>query len=424
MKVLVIGGGGREHALCWKLRQSPLLTELYCAPGNPGIAQIADLVPIRAEDCAELAEFAAGLGIDLTMVGPEVPLTMGLVEEFQRRGLAVFGPSARAAELEGSKVFAKQFMQRHGIPTAEFEVVHDAREAREAARRFGLPVVVKADGLAGGKGVIIAADEAELEEALTVMFDERRFGAAGERVVVEQCLVGEEVSILALSDGSRVLPLATSKDYKRIGEGDTGPNTGGMGAHSPSKVITAEQARQIIESVIRPTVAGMADENRTFVGVLYAGVMLTADGPRVLEFNARFGDPETQPLMLRLENDLLPVLAAGARGDFGGERLAFKKEAAACIVLASAGYPGTPMRGEPITGIEAARAHPGVEVFHAGTALVDSTLVAHGGRVLNVCASGATLSEALRRAYAASAEISWPSKIFRKDIGRRVLAAR
>jgi phosphoribosylamine--glycine ligase len=421
MKVLVIGSGGREHALCWKLRQSPLLTELYCAPGNPGIAELADLVPIPAADFAELAEFAAGLGVDLTMVGSEVPLSMGLVDEFQRRGLTVFGPSARAAELEGSKVFAKQFMQRHGIPTAAFEVVHDAREAGKAAKRFGFPVVLKADGLAAGKGVLIVQDQAELEEALDSLFEERRFGSASERVVVEECLEGEEVSILALSDGSRVLPLATSKDYKRIGENDTGPNTGGMGAHSPASVLTSDQGLAIVDKVIRSTVAGMADENRTFVGVLYAGLMLTQEGPKVLEFNARFGDPETQPLMMRMESDLLPVLLAGARGNFGSERLQFRSEAAACVVLASRGYPSSPVKGEEITGLEAASAHEGVEIFQAGTAFVDGKLVSHGGRVLTVCATGATLADALRAAYGAAAEIRWPSKVLRKDIGRRVL---
>lgn len=421
MKVLVLGGGGREHALCWKLKQSPLLSELYCAPGNPGIAELADLVPIRAEDSSELAEFAAGLGVGLTVVGPEVPLSMGLVDEFERRGLLVFGPSARAAELEGSKVFAKQFMERHAIPTAAFEVVHDEREARRAAKRFGFPVVLKADGLAAGKGVLIVADSAELEAALVALFEERQFGSASARVVVEECLQGEEVSILALSDGSRLLPLATSKDYKRIGEEDSGPNTGGMGAHSPSMVLTSEQGSEILDRVMRPTVAGMANENRTFRGVLYAGVMMTADGPRVLEFNVRFGDPETQPLMMRMEGDLLPVLLAGARGDFGSAKVGFRQEAAACVVLASEGYPGSPVKGEPITGIEEARRQPRVEIFHAGTTIVDDTLVTHGGRVLSACATGANLADALRRAYLAAAQVDWPSKLYRRDIGRRVI---
>jgi phosphoribosylamine--glycine ligase len=423
MKVFVIGGGGREHALCWKLRQSTDLKELYCAPGNPGIGEIADLVPMAPDEIHRLAEFAAGLRIDLTVVGPELPLTLGLVDEFQRRGLPVFGPTRTAAELEGSKVFAKQFMQRHGIPSAEFAIIHDAEEARRTAAELGMPLALKADGLAGGKGVLMARDAAELEAALATLFEERRFGAAGDRVVAERYLEGEEVSFIALSDGERILPFATSKDYKRVGEGDTGPNTGGMGAHSPSGVLSPADGSAILERILRPTVAALAEENRRFVGVLYAGVMLTAAGPMVLEFNVRFGDPEAQALMLRLEGDLLPVLASAAGGDFGGARLRFKKEASAAIVLASAGYPGKPVKGEFIEGLEAASALPGVEIFHAGTAERDGQLLTAGGRVLNVCATGPRLVDALRRAYAAAAEVRWPSKLLRTDIGRRVLEA-
>ena len=421
MKVLVIGSGAREHALCWRLRQSPLLEELYCAPGNPGIAEIADLVPRSVGDVMELADFAEGVGVDLTVVGPELPLTLGLVDEFQRRGLAAFGPRRDAAELEGSKVFAKRFMERHGIPTADFRVVHDAAGAEEAASELGLPVVLKADGLAAGKGVLIVRDADELADALSILFSERRFGAASEQVVVEQCLEGEEVSMIALSDGDRLLPMATSKDYKRIGEGDTGPNTGGMGAHSPSGVVSANDAAGIVDTIMRPTIAGMAKENRPFAGVLYAGLMLTAEGPRVLEYNVRFGDPEAQPLMMRLESDLLPVLAAGARGGFGDERLQFRKEAAACIVLASAGYPESPVKGEAIQGLGTLADRPGIEVFHAGTAASGEDVVVAGGRVLSVCATGARLVDALKQAYAAAAEIRWPSKVLRKDIGRRVV---
>jgi phosphoribosylamine--glycine ligase len=421
MRVLVIGGGGREHALCWKLRQSPLLTELYCAPGNPGIAAVADLVPIGADEVQRLADFAADLKIDLTVVGPELPLTLGIADELKERGLAVFGPSRLAAEIEGSKVFAKQFMERHGIPTAPFAVVHDAAGARAARARFGWPVVLKADGLAAGKGVIIAGDEAEFESAVQALFEERRFGASADRVVVEAFLEGEEVSFMALCDGERVLPLATARDYKRIGDGDTGPNTGGMGCHSPSGGLSGEEAAQIVETVLRPAVAGMASEGRPFAGVLYAGLILTDEGPRVLEFNARFGDPECQVLLLRLEEDLLPVLAAGAAGKFETRRLAFRREAAACIVLASPGYPGRPVQGEPIRGLDRAAALEGVEVFHAGTALADGELVSAGGRVLSVCALGPDLAGALERAYAAAREVDWPTKVFRRDIGRRVL---
>jgi phosphoribosylamine--glycine ligase len=423
MKVFVVGGGGREHALCWKLRQSPDLKELYCAPGNPGIGEIADLVPMAPEETHRLAEFAAGLRIDLTVVGPELPLTLGIVDEFQRRGLPIFGPSRAAAELEGSKVFAKQFMQRYDIPTAPFLIVHDAQEARRAAAELGLPLVLKADGLAGGKGVLLARDEAEFQAAITTLFEERRFGTASDRIVAEQYLEGEEVSFIALSDGERVLPFATSKDYKRVGEGDTGPNTGGMGAHSPSGVLSPADGSTILERILRPTVGALAKEHRRFVGVIYAGVMLTGEGPKVLEFNVRFGDPEAQALMLRLEGDLLPVLASAASGSFGSTRLRFRKEASAAIVLASAGYPGKPIKGELIEGLEAASAQPGVEIFHAGTAERDGQLLTAGGRVLNVCATGPRLIGALRRAYAAASEIQWPSKVMRSDIGRRVLEA-
>jgi len=421
MKVLVVGGGGREHALCWKLRQSPLLRELYCAPGNPGIGEIADLVPIQAEEIHQLADFASDVGIDLTVVGPELPLSLGLADELAARGCAVFGPSKAAAEIESSKVFAKQFMARHGIPTAAFSVVHERAEAEAAAKRLGLPVVLKADGLAAGKGVLIPRDREELAQALDTFFEERRFGHSADRVVVEQCLAGEEVSFMVLADGTRALPLAVCRDYKRLGDGDSGPNTGGMGAHSPSGVLDLDAAHEILERIIHPTIAGLAAEDRPLRGVLYAGIMVTDEGPQVLEFNARLGDPETQALLLRLDDDLLPVLQSGAAGSFSTTRLQWKHEHAACVVLASAGYPAVPTKGEPITGIEQARALEGVQVFHAGTALRDGQLVAAGGRVINVCATGAGLREALVRAYGAAQLVDWPSKLFRRDIGRQII---
>ena len=421
MKILVIGGGGREHALCWKIRQSPLVEELYCAPGNPGIEEIADRVPIAPEATLKLADFASEMKIDLTVVGPELPLTLGIADEFRNRQLAVFGPGSRAAELEGSKVFAKEFMERHGVPTARWEVVHGAAEARKLRRRWGLPLVLKVEGLAAGKGVLICHTKNELEQGLETIFEERRFGASGERVVVEEYLEGEEASFIALADGERVLPFATSKDYKRIGEGDTGPNTGGMGAHSPSAVVSREAGAEILERVLKATVEGMAAEDRPFTGVLYAGLMLTREGPRVLEFNVRFGDPEAQPLMLRLEDDLVPVLMSGAAGRFETRKLSFRKEAAACIVLASPGYPGKARTGEEIGGLEEAMEVPGVEVFHAGTGFRDGRLVSAGGRVLNVCATGPRLVDALKTAYRGVAKIDWPGKSFRPDIGRRVL---
>ncbi len=421
MKVLVIGSGGREHALCWKLRQSPLLKELYCAPANPGIAQIADPVPIPADQVRELADFAAELKIDLTVVGPELPLTLGIAAEFSSRGLAVFGPRQRAAELEGSKVFAKEFMKRHGIPTADFEIAHGAEEVRRAARRFGFPVVLKADGLAAGKVVMITRDQEGRGSHIALFFEARRFGAAGERVVVEECLEGEEVSFISFCDGEHVLPVASTKDYKRLGDHDRGPNTGGMGAHSPAGVLGGVTPSEILDGIVRPTVHALNEENRRFVGVLYAGLMLTSDGPRVLEFNVRLGDPEAQPIMLRMEDDLLPILAGGAAGRFESPRIRFRKEATACIVLASEGYPENPAKGDEITGIETAARQEGVEVFHAATAVKDGRLVAAGGRVLNVCASGSTLRDALKRAYTAAASIHWQHKILRHDIGRRVL---
>jgi phosphoribosylamine---glycine ligase len=423
VKVLVVGSGAREHALCWKLRQSPLLTDLYCAPGNPGIGEIADCVPIAPEEIERLADFARDLAVDLTVVGPELPLALGLVDAFERSALAVFGPTQRAAELEGSKVFAKQFMERHGIPTAPFVVAHDAAEARAARASFPPPVVLKADGLAAGKGVLVARDDAEFEEAVIALFEERRFGAASERVVIEAFLEGEELSFMGLADGTRLLPLAVAKDYKRIGEGDTGLNTGGMGAHSPAGLVSGEAAAEIVETVMRTTLAGMLAEGRPFRGVLYAGIMLTAQGPKVLEFNVRFGDPEAQVLMLRLEDDLLPILHAAALGEFEVRRLRFRKEAAACIVLASPGYPGKTQCGDPIRGLELAAA-AGAEVFHAATAIDENgELVSDGGRVLSVCALGPDLLGALRRAYSGVHVIDWPGKVFRRDIGRRVLGA-
>jgi len=422
MKVLLVGSGGREHALAWKLRQSPRITDLFCAPGNPGIAPLADLVPIGVDEIQNLADFASELRVDLTVVGPELPLTLGIVDEFAQRGLPIFGPNRRAAELEGSKVFAKEFMKRHSIPTGGFTVVHGAEEARAAARRFGFPVVLKADGLAAGKGVLIPKTKEELDEALAVFFEERRFGTAGERVVVEEHLEGEEVSFMALSDGERVLPLATSKDYKRFQDFDEGPNTGGMGAHSPSGVLSSKGITEVFDRVVRPTVAGLAEEDRPYVGILYAGMMMTAEGPRVLEFNARLGDPEAQPLLMRLETDLLPVLASGAAGRFDVQRLQFKKEAAACVVLASRGYPQKPVKGEPITGIEEAAQRTGVEIFHAGTSRdKQGRLVSAGGRVLNVCATGPQLRDALKLAYLAAGQVHWPSKVMRCDVGRRIL---
>jgi len=423
MKVLVVGSGGREHALCWKLAQSPALSELYCAPGNPGIEESASLVDLSADDVPGLVDFAVSNAIDLTVVGPEVPLTLGLADALTARGCAVFGPDRYAAQLEGSKVFAKEFMQRQGIATADFVVVDDIEAARTAVARFGLPVVLKADGLAAGKGVLIPQNEEELEGALTALFTERRFGSSSDRVVVEECLVGEEVSLIAISDGHRLQRFVTAKDYKRIGEGDTGPNTGGMGSHSPSGVLAESDAGSMAEAVLQPIIDGMAADGHPFVGVLYGGLMLTEDGPRVLEYNVRFGDPECQPLMLRLEGDLLPVLAAAAAGDFGDRELGFDAGASACIVLANAGYPEAPTKGDVIRGLDDGSAITDSVVFHAGTSRDgEGAVVASSGRVLGVCARGSDLQTALRLAYERADTISWPAKRLRRDIGARVLS--
>ncbi len=421
MKVLVVGSGGREHALCWKLRQSPLLTELYCAPGNPGISRVADLVPIAVDETHQLADFASDLKIDLTVVGPQLPLSLGIADEFTGRGLAIFGPRKQAAELEASEVFAKEFMRRHGIPTADFEVAHDAAEAERCAQRFGFPVVLKADGPTEGRGVLVAQDEGELGAALQQFFETGRFGTAGGRVIVERYLDGTEMSVTALCDGSRVLPVAPCRDYKRLLDDGQGPNTSGMGAHSPAGDFSSATAAQILDRIVRPTVQGMADENRSFVGVLCADLVLTTEGPQVLDFNVCFGDPDAQAVILRMEDDLLPVLATGAAGRFETQRLRFRKEASACLVLASRGYPETPVRGEEIQGLEVIAQREFVEVFHAGTAVKDGKVVAAGGRVLDVCATGPQLRDALKRAYAASAVVHWPSKILRHDIGRDVV---
>lgn len=421
MKVLVVGSGGREHALCWKLRQSPRVTELYCAPGNPGIAECADLVPVGVDEVHELAGFASAMNLDLVVVGPELPLTLGLADELAARGVRVFGPRKSAAELEGSKVFAKEFLARHGIPTAEFRVAHDRREVERAVEQLGFPVVFKADGLAAGKGVLLVPAESDLETACNVFFSERRFGAAGDRLVVERMLTGEEVSFMALSDGSRLVPLATARDYKRLLDGDQGPNTGGMGAHTPSGLLSSTQAAEILERILYPVQRALAAENRSFVGVLYAGLMLTATGPQVLEFNVRFGDPECQALLLRMEDDLLPWLAGGAAGAFPAGQIRFRKEASVVIVLASSGYPERPVVGEPIEGLSEAAALPGIQLFHAGTARRGDEIVTAGGRVLGVGASGSDLVEALRLAYSACEKVRFPSRHFRTDIGRAAL---
>lgn len=416
MRVLVVGGGGREHALAWSLSRCREISELYAAPGNPGIAALGTCVPIPADAVVELAEFAASLRMDLTVVGPELPLTLGIAEEFARRNLLVFGPGRAAAELEGSKVFAKQFCQRHGLPTAEAWVVSSRDEAAAAVRALGRPVVFKADGLAAGKGVLVCRTAADVDEAMETFFVQRAFGAAGERVLVERCLEGDEVSFMVVTDGSTVVPLASARDFKRLLDGDQGPNTGGMGVVSPSP-LPQETAGVILREIVRPAVNGMAAEGRPYRGVLYAGVMLTPMGPQVLEFNCRFGDPETQAVVPRLEDELLPVLLATARGDLAGQRLAWRREVTVGVVLASAGYPGASDCGKPITGVGDALSKPGVMVFQAGTALEDGRLVTSGGRVLAVVGRGSSAAEAAATAYGGVARISFEGMQYRNDIG-------
>ncbi len=421
MRILVIGSGGREHALCYKLKSSPEVKEIYCAPGNGGISQVATCVPISPENITELGDFAQNLQFDLTVVGPELPLMLGIVDEFQKRGLTIFGPSRLASEIEGSKVFAKQFMQRNNIPTPKCEIVSTEEEFSFAVSKRKFPYVIKADGLAQGKGVFVVKNEEELENAYKTFYKEKKFGKAAERVIIEEFLDGEEVSFMVISDGSIAIPLASSKDYKRIGENDTGPNTGGMGAHSPAVVLDKETSKKIMTDIIIPTISGMAKEGREYRGILYAGLMLTEKGPFVLEFNSRFGDPETQAVLLRMEDNLFPILYQAAKGKLQIQRIEWKKEATACIVLASKGYPETYQKGFPITGLEEVSNIEGVVVLHAGTLLKDGVFITNGGRVLNVCAKGQTLAQALGRAYLAVKEINFENKYYRGDIGQNVL---
>ncbi len=417
MRTLVVGSGAREHAIAHALRRSPGVGEIFAAPGNPGIARLGDCLPIRADDLQSLAEAAADLRVDLTVVGPEVPLALGIADEFSRRGLRLFGPSRMAAQLEASKVFAKEFCRRHGIPTGSAEVVTSAAETEAAVKRLGLPAVLKADGLAAGKGVLPVFNREELDHALDTFFVQHRFGEAGERVLVEEFLAGQELSYMVLSDGTRVIPLATSHDYKRLGDGGSGPNTGGMGSHSPA-VLPPGTSKEVLEKIVMPTIRGMAEENRPYRGILYVGLMLTREGPKVLEFNCRLGDPETQSILLRLDDDLAGVLRAAADGRLTGQPLTWRREAAACVVLASEGYPASARKGVPIHGISEAEALPGVTVYHAGTAERDGQLVTAGGRVLSVCGRGAGLGEAIATAYAGVERIHFEGMQFRSDIGQ------
>jgi phosphoribosylamine--glycine ligase len=420
MNILLIGSGGREHALAWKLATSPLLTTLYCAPGNPGIAEVATCVTIDIADHAGVVEFCREKDVSFVVVGPEGPLVAGLTDALAAAGIAHFGPSRKAAMLEGSKGYTKDLCREHSIPTAAYGRFADADAAKAylAAQRF--PIVVKADGLAAGKGVVIAGSRSEAEEAIDACFA-GAFGAAGAEVVVEEFLEGEEASFFALCDGQNVLAMASAQDHKRVGEADTGPNTGGMGAYSPAPVMTPDMIERTMTEIVRPTVAAMAARGTPFKGVLFAGLMITADGPKLIEYNVRFGDPETQVLMLRLKSDLLAAMLATAGGVLDSFDLQWSDDAALTVVFAAEGYPGTPKKGTEIRGLEAARAIEGVEIFHAGTKAVDGRIVADGGRVLAVTARGRTVADAQARAYQAIDRIDWPGGFFRRDIGWRAL---
>ncbi|MCK9992327.1 MAG: phosphoribosylamine---glycine ligase [Alphaproteobacteria bacterium] len=420
MNVLLIGSGGREHALAWALRKSPLLDRLYCAPGNGGIAALAECVALDPMDFAGVTDFVRAHDIGFVIVGPEAPLVAGLVDHLSAQGVKAFGPTAAAAKLEGSKGFTKDLCAANAIPTAAYARFSDAAAAKTYIRQQGAPIVIKADGLAAGKGVILAETLAEAEAAVDDILG-GAFGAAGAELVVEEFLFGEEASFFVLVDGKTALPLATAQDHKRVGDGDMGPNTGGMGAYSPAPVMTDAMVAATMARIIEPTVAAMARAGMPFKGVLFAGLMITDKGPYLIEYNTRFGDPECQVLMARLQSDLLPALLAAADGALAGFRLDWSDQAAVTVVMAARGYPGDYGKGDVIGGLDAAGLVPGVQVFHAGTALKDGKLLSNGGRVLNITATGATITHAVSRAYSAVDKVEWPGGFCRRDIAWRAL---
>jgi phosphoribosylamine--glycine ligase len=419
MKILVVGSGGREHALCWKIGQSPLVEKLYCAPGNAGTRNIAENVDIESSDIKGLGDFASKEKMDLTVVGPEEPLCLGIVDEFEQKELKIFGPSKKAAELEGSKIFAKQFMERHKIPTPKALVAESPKEAKKilSSDEFSFPLVVKADGLAAGKGAIICLDQEKAEETVNLMMVEKKFGEAGSRILIEEYLAGKEASFIVITDGAKILPFVTTMDHKPVYDGDKGPNTGGMGAISPSPFIDQKLFAEIIDKVIISTITRMLEEGRKFKGVLYAGLMLTEDGPQVLEFNCRFGDPETQPQVLRMKSDLVETLLAAVEGDVLEKPIQWSTKPSGCVILASGGYPGKYEKGKLIKGLDKESKITGVTIFHSGTQLENDQYYTNGGRVLGVCASENTLSETMDKIYQAISEIEFENKHFRHDIG-------
>jgi phosphoribosylamine--glycine ligase len=421
MKVLILGSGGREHALAWAVAGSKRVSEVVCAPGNGGIAQVARCVPVDLKDIEATIRLAEEEQAGLVIVGPELPLALGIVDALQERGIKVFGPTRQAAMLETSKGFAKRFLQRHNIPTANYAVCTNLAEAEKAIDIFHTPIVVKADGLAAGKGVLICSTRSEATEAAKHLFSGSLLGVPERQIVIEEFLDGDEISFLCLSDGRHVTPLAAAQDHKRIGEGDTGPNTGGMGAYSADDLLDDGMREWILRHIAEPTIRGMASEDMPFVGVLYCGLMMTARGPQVLEFNARFGDPETQAILLRLDSDIVDALEACVDGRLAATELRWMPGASVCVVACSAGYPGTYKSGFPITGLGAAAQVPGVQVFHAGSALVGGQVLTAGGRVLGVSAAADSLEQALARAYEALAEIKFEGIYYRRDIAHRAM---
>lgn len=421
MKVLVVGGGGREHALVWKIAQSPKVTNVYCAPGNAGIAELAEIVTIKANDLRGLRDFALKAKIDLTVVGPEEPLTLGIVDLFESKGLAIFGSNRKAAEIEGSKAFAKEIMKKYHIPTASFMTFENPKEAIAYIRKQGVPIVVKADGLAAGKGVMVCKTVEEAIRSVEEIMVEKMFGEAGKKVVVEECLTGEEASYIAFTDGKSILPMASSQDHKPIFDGDQGPNTGGMGAYSPAPVVTDEVHQQIMEKILRPMIQGMWEEGRPYRGVLYAGLMIREGQPKVLEFNARFGDPETQPALMRMKGDIVPVLEACMKGTLSQCQIEWDERAAVCVVMASKGYPGDYEKGKTIKGLQEVSRMKDVVVFHAGTASKEGQIVTNGGRVLGVTGLGEDIPRAIERSYEAVKKISWDGVHYRTDIGQKAM---
>lgn len=421
MRLLVVGSGGREHALVWKLSQSPEVEKLYCAPGNGGTSELAEPVDVGIEDIESLASFAEAKRIDLTIVGSEAPLAKGIVDTFVKRGLRIFGPTQAASRLESSKIFAKRLMKKYRVPTGQFSVFEDAKAARAHVRQVGAPVVIKADGLCAGKGVIVASTQSEALGAIDLLMEDRIFKDAGERIIVEERLTGEEASMIVICDGKTALPLTTSQDHKRLQDGDRGPNTGGMGAYAPAPVVTPAIAQQVMDQIIQPTIRGLANEGIPFTGVLYAGLMLTAEGPKALEFNVRFGDPEIQAILPLLKSDLVAILDEAVEGRLVDAKIEWNPGSCACVVITSGGYPGEYAIGKPIDGLDDFKDRKDMMVFHAGTKRDGNRILTGGGRVLNVIGTGPDIEQAIKKAYEGVEKITFEKMYYRKDIGFRVL---